>query len=515
LKNNELEVSMARFLSIILGVIVFLTMSTTVFAVTYSGGSGISEDPYQIATVADWRELIGTSTDWDKHFVLLNDINFSGINLTPVATDLSPDYDDFQGITFTGVFDGNGHILRNAAISLPDSDYVGLFGFVATNGTIHHLGVADIYVQGGRYIGGLAGYNNGTISDCHTTGRVLGYWSVGGLVGFNNRGMITNSFSTADINGTTISIGGLVGFNEFNGTISNCMFMGSVSGEEITGGLVGANGGRIFNCYSTGSVSGASGIGGLVGNCDGIVSNCFSTGRVQGSGGGLVGRGDEGIVMNSYWDIQTSGCASSVMGIGRTTQQMKQAVTFLGWNSCDKMTWTISEGQDYPHLLWEGKPEVPLPTHQLSEFLSGSGTHDNPYLIYTAEQFNTIGQFSCEWDKHFSLMLDLDLSGYSETEFHMIGGKTDTPFAGVFDGQGHVIVGFHSKGGGGNKGLFRFLGTTGNVRNLGLESADVSGSRGTGSLVGYNYGTIANCYSTGGEIFGNKFETGEIGRAHV
>jgi subtilisin-like proprotein convertase family protein len=120
------------------------------------------------------------------------------------------------------------------------------------------------------------------------------------------------------------------------------------------GGLVGANygNGTITNCYSTGSVSGGGDVGGLVGyNCYGPITNCYSTGKVTGSlvVGGLVGRVEyAGGVVNSFWDIQTSGWTTSAGGLGKTTVEMKQKATFTNWDF--NTVWDIVEGQTYPYL---------------------------------------------------------------------------------------------------------------------------------------------------------------------
>jgi hypothetical protein len=48
------------------------------------------------------------------------------------------------------------------------------------------------------------------------------------------------------------------------------------------GGLVGFNnGGEISNSYATASVSGKNGVGGLVGENGGSISNSYATGRVN------------------------------------------------------------------------------------------------------------------------------------------------------------------------------------------------------------------------------------------
>ncbi|MHC4207199.1 MAG: hypothetical protein ACYSTT_21295, partial [Planctomycetota bacterium] len=77
-----------------------------------------------------------------------------------------------------------------------------------------------------------------------------------------------------------------------------------------------------------------------------------------------------------------------------------------------------------------------------SQYGSGSGTAEDPYLIYTAEQMNAIGAEPNDWDKHFKLMADIDLSVYTGTDFNVIGYGLFPAFSGVFDGNGHTISNF-------------------------------------------------------------------------
>jgi hypothetical protein len=139
----------------------------------------------------------------------------------------------------------------------------------------------------------------------------------------------------------------------------------------------------------------------------------------------------------------------------------------------------------------------------------GSGEPDHPYLIYTAAQMNEIGLWTNagDWDKHFNLMADIDMSAYTYTNA-VIAPEEDNSnwhfdgiaFTGVFDGKGHKITGLTVDDNGvGNDclGLFGCIGEDGQVSNLGLEGGSVSGDLGVGCLVGRNYGTVSNCYSTG------------------
>jgi hypothetical protein len=186
------------------------------------------------------------------------------------------------------------------------------------------------------------GSNSGTITNCSSTGSVSGTdWCVGGLVGENGvygsvpdvPGHIIHSYSTGDVNGVDV-VGGLVGIN-YGGSLSNCYSTGDVNGVKSVGGLVGANGilfharGDIFNSYSTGDVNGIDYVGGLVG----------STGP--------------GSIKRSFWDVETSGKLVSAGGTGKTTAEMKTKSTFTsaGWDFIE--IWGIGENQTYPYLRTE------------------------------------------------------------------------------------------------------------------------------------------------------------------
>ncbi len=339
----------------------------------YSGGSGTEADPYQIGTVADWNDLMNTPSDWDANFIMTADINLQGVPLIPVGNDINETY-----IPFEGVFDGNGHVIRNAAINMPGQWHIGLFGIIDSNSQIRNLGVEDCNMVGGNRVAGLVACSFGTISNCYATGKVSfgGGPNLGGLVG-KNYGTITGSHAACDVNGGSrlgglvgsnfegtitachatgtvsgeMSAGGLVGEN-FEGTITNCSATGMVSGG-VTGGLVGQNYGPITNCYATGMVSGGvTGTGGLVGNSWGNITNCYSTGLVCGTSflGGLIGYNYNSTVINSFWDIETSGQTTSTGGTGLTTAEMMTLSTFTsaGWDFVD--TWGIGENQTYPFL---------------------------------------------------------------------------------------------------------------------------------------------------------------------
>jgi hypothetical protein len=260
--------------------------------------------------------------------------------------------------------------------------------------------IMDCNVDGGRvrtydwYVGGIAGYSDGSISGSRATCRVSGKGGVGGLVGGND-GSITASSSSGAVSGTYNGVGGLVGRNGGSITISSSS--SSVRGSPMSsliGGLVGSNGGSFASSHSGGSVSGtANDVGGLVGGNYGSIATSYCAGSVMGKEtvGGLVGYNDwdasiatsyssglgsssssssyvgglvgysGGSISSSFWDIDTSGQTGSDGGTGRTTAEMQTVGTFLeaGWdfvgetdNGTDDIWW-ILEGKDYPRLWWE------------------------------------------------------------------------------------------------------------------------------------------------------------------
>jgi len=242
---------------------------------------------------------------------------------------------------FTGTFDGQGFSINNLYINRNSENYVGLFGY--SKGNIQNIDLIDFNVDGALLVAGLVGVNDGFVSNSYSKGSVIadsGY--VGILVG-NNQRTIEKSYST-----------------------------GIASGGYYVGGLVGYQGASeavIDNSYSSGKVSGNHDIGGLVGyNIDGDIINSYSSGEVIGSYdiGGLVGFGGGGICLNSFWDTQTSKQTTSDRGIGKTTADMKQRLTFTNWDFSN--IWKINEGVSYPYLCWEvGCEDFESPTIEFVE----------------------------------------------------------------------------------------------------------------------------------------------------
>ena len=159
-------------------------------------------------------------------------------------------------------------------------------------------------------------------------------------------------------------------------------------------------------------------------------------------------------------------------------------------------------------LLLIGVCLVSMPAQ--AQFGGGTGEPDDPYLISTDRQMNTIGTNPDDWDKHFKLMADIDLSGFTGTDFNIIGHYSDDgdniPFTGVFDGNGHTISNFsYSTEVSESIGLFGYGGLGIEIKNLGLIDPNIDAGEGigVGSLVGImEFGIITDCYVQNGNVSG-------------
>jgi hypothetical protein len=131
----------------------------------------------------------------------------------------------------------------------------------------------------------------------------------------------------------------------------------------------------------------------------------------------------------------------------------------------------------------------------------GSGTAADPYLIYTSEQMNAIGENLDDWDKHFKLMADIDLGDFGGSDFNIIGSP-GKPFTGRFDGNGKIISKLTLTNRDRLMGVFSWI-YGGEIKNLGLINPRIErGSRHTaGALVGMiNGGRVSRCYVSGGSV---------------
>jgi hypothetical protein len=319
--------------------------SIPVPTIDWLAGTGTPETPYEISTPDQFALLGAASILWDSHFVLTADLDCTGVQFKRIGA--------CPGTGFRGHFDGAYHEVVNLSIGsdAPGHRYLGLFGYMAPDGSVSRLIMENVNVVCGLLaweVAALAGYNDGRIGDCGVSCSLdCGdkYWAVGGLAGGNN-GIIERC--RADI---AISAGD--------------------EGETI-GGLIGSNYSSVTNSYASGSVhTGLSvrRIGGLVGSSwsGGPLVNCYASGEVTRKSappaaypemGGLVGYApSSGSILESCYYLGRN----NNLGIQLSDEQMKKQASFVGWDFVGETangtadTWRILEGQDYPRLQWELK----------------------------------------------------------------------------------------------------------------------------------------------------------------
>jgi mucin-19 len=167
-----------------------------------------------------------------------------------------------------------------------------------------------------------------------------------------------------------------------------------------------------------------------------------------------------------------------------------------------------------------------------AEYDGGTGTPEDPYQIATAADLILLGETPGDYDKYFIMTADIDLDP------NLPGGKVfdraviapdmndtihswgvsfeGTPFAGVFNGDGHIISSLAIKGVS-YLGLFGELASGASIANLGLEAVRISGvGNRIGGMAGRNgdwdqvAGTLSNCYCTG-TVSGNDHVGGLVG----
>lgn len=253
------------------------------------------------------------------------------------------------GISYEGIYCGNGYTISGLRITTRHGVGLGLFGSVSGSGPLLtgiHLREVKITGTDHSNIGALAGYvSGGTMTLCSAQGKIdvaLNHsgGTVGGLVGYAKDCSVNRCHTKVDIRADVVLkstgyvyAGGIMGMNytkRSNSTLFACRAEGSVSltgtGTSTaaqplcTGGIAGMNSGyygadaRIYACLATGAVSiDKTGAGSLKAYAGGLVgyhgeytelyySYASGTATVMGGkdDGGTVSEGNAGAIVGGY-----------------------------------------------------------------------------------------------------------------------------------------------------------------------------------------------------------------------
>ena len=141
---------------------------------------------------------------------------------------------------------------------------------------------------------------------------------------------------------------------------------------------------------------------------------------------------------------------------------------------------------------------------ETADALTGEGTAESPYKIYTAAQlaaFRDKVNASKENGAWATLMNNISISGYWTPI-----GTADKPYTGTFDGDGRTISGLNvnaaNNSDGDSAGLFGVAGEGAAIKNLTISSGTVAINKAgyAGALIGRTKGavTLTNCHTADG-----------------
>ena len=148
---------------------------------------------------------------------------------------------------------------------------------------------------------------------------------------------------------------------------------------------------------------------------------------------------------------------------------------------------------------------------------SGSGTKDDPYLIFNPIQLHNIRNFTGYDDVYFKLMSDIDLTEFiddnSPTEGWEPIGSVQSPFMGNLDGDGHTISGIRIDRKADCVGFFSCV-KNANISNLKLEGSTIKGNSHVGAFIGAaDNSVITGVSASFSNVDGQKITAGLIGSA--
>ena len=290
--------------------------------VQFAGGSGTALNPYKITTA---QHLENMELYPAAHYILTGNITLTSAEQG--QSNFTPLFDDET--MFTGTFDGNGYTISNLTIYNTDTFYTGLFACIGEDGKVFDLTLESVHLQGTNYIGGVAGYALGAVTNCTVTGEIA-YLSqntygvfLGGIAGRAENdlnGCTAEVAITANEVGGTTYAGGIAGYCAYNmQSVESVLTLVSRSAVTITqaegnnntvyaGGIFGyaAERLKLQDCFAEGNINVAttyynsySYAGGLVGVFNygsNTLTNCYATGnivintqRFYSYTGGLVG----------------------------------------------------------------------------------------------------------------------------------------------------------------------------------------------------------------------------------
>lgn len=217
------------------------TKTASVPVYNYVTTNGNDWDTYTLITTAEEFAAIGQdTTKWSANYVLANDIDVSGVQLSSIGD---------SGTPYTGKFSGDGHTISHVNMA---GDCLGLFGGIGKiNGQIAGSGKVMLLAA------------NGVIASNNAAGGICGYLLKGEIYGCSFIGTVKGG-----------TAGGICSQSGVYNKISQCFFAGDVQGKNSAAGICGKSG-TIDYCISIGNVKGNGELAGISNNGDPGSENCY------------------------------------------------------------------------------------------------------------------------------------------------------------------------------------------------------------------------------------------------
>ena len=401
---------------------------------------------------------------------------------------------DMTAATWTAIpalkkkFDGRGHHIR-IKIEGNTSNYQGLFGDIYADGRVENLHVdGNIHCDNSRLVGGIAGCNRGTISNCWVSADVRSDWDgiatlsayVGGICGDNYYGNVEYCCMTGNVTNKRHYVAGIAGSNSY-GTIKNCTFYGSLFNDPD----YNTNGNKYVGWkYSE--------------------ENCFdgfNQGQYDAAGGKNMYR--HAIKYPYALKFTSAGSSTYVVSAGgeegASATRPGETVTLTKSGTFDMVRVEIkdADGNDISTTgdingtltFTMPKRDVYIAAYSWSDWpTQGTGTATDPYIISNAEDWkrfaNNVSLGRDYSGLHVKLTNDISVTQKCGT----VSGTTLTnAFSGTFDGDGHTITATITDTGNQGTALFCYInGAT--IKNLKVAGA-ITGGMHAAAIVGIAKGT--------------------------
>ena len=389
-----------------------------------------------------------------------------------------------ESAQYKGIFDGCGHsVTYNYDVN---ENYCGLFRYM-DGATIRNLRINGTATVTTIHFGALVGWSNGTV-------------------------LVENVITDVDITGVHSGVtgdGGMVGRLEGPITFNNCATLGTMGypGSSMYCGFVayaGSGSSILNNCYTACTLTEGTGTDYCYTFCRGTyqANNCYYLNPI-----------------------------GTAQGTQMTAEQFQSGEVCYKLNGGQgDIHWYQTIGEDEFPVLDDThkrvyKTEDGIYTNE--ETNTPDGSKENPFVVKSAADLSNLINLLVSGRMNYVVMEeDVDMEGVKDWTplFNIPNQSQGYPYI-DFDGRNHVIRNLTSDlpGSYDYPGIFGVL--CGNVRNLGVENANVTSTGGTGIIAGYlghsTYGKpcyVENVWVTGkvtasgycGGMFGNVADESHI-----